>query len=337
MKTFLIYALVLLFTAPLARAEDVLEIPEQCGSRTELEREIDALQASNVARRALPRPDVQLRPDGDAYMLEIALPEGRRLLRDSDCRALFRAAIVIAALGLEGSAESVLRAADAARAEPARPEPGRGVSKPPDERSTQSVRATSDPAARTSGVRRATMRAMIRSTPSDDAPSARTRVMRVLLRADAAYGPTPGVSALVGAGLALEYARFSGRLLLGYQTPSTHRAGSEGVRVDALSAALSVELVLLSWLRAGVGADFFALRGRGLGGGATRTGWATEPTLHAGLSFRVLALGPVWLELCGRVLWAPEPVSFLFRGRSAVYRTPSFAGQGGIVASYQFL
>jgi hypothetical protein len=109
------------------------------------------------------------------------------------------------------------------------------------------------------------------------------------------------------------------------------------VRVQGLSASLTLELVALPWLRPGLGVDFHALHGRGRGGLSPRSDWATQSTLHAGLALRVLQRGPFWLELSARALWAPRPAKFTMTGRDPVYRTSPWGLAGGIGAGYEFL
>jgi hypothetical protein len=341
MKTFLSFVFALTFAASWVRAEDVLEIPETCGTQTELTREIAALRASSRSGLSTERPPVRLTHDGDGYVLSVALPDGRRLLRDPDCRALFRAAIVIAALGHESSVENVLGASEAGRASEESDQPTREVAK-----AAAAKPAPADPT-RASEARAA---ASVPVAPVQRERDARTRAleerrlyprelgMRALLRAELAYGVVPGLSGIFGAGIALEYGRFSARTVFAYQgPPRSHSSGDEGVRVEALTASLTLEIVALPWLRPGIGADFDALHGRGLGVSSPQSAWATQATLHAGVSLRMLKLGAFWLELAARGLWAPEPARFLMRGRSPVYTASPWGIQGGINASYQFL
>lgn len=97
-----------------ARADSELAIPESCGTREELARELDTLLPDQ------PHPDVRMQPDDEeGYLLEVDLPSGLRRLYDVDCRSLFRAAVVIA--GLEG----------------ARPAPAPPAAPPPPPRNTE--------------------------------------------------------------------------------------------------------------------------------------------------------------------------------------------------------
>jgi hypothetical protein len=338
MKTLLPLVFALTFAVPLARAEDVLEIPESCGSHSELTREIDALRASSRSPHGAERPAVQLVRDGTGYALTVELADGRRVLRDPDCRALFRAAIVIAALGHESSVENVL---DASEAQPAAPTPvapvpalvpvAQAARPPAREEAASSVQA--EEAAR---VSRAQRRARRRADELRLYP--RKLSARALLRAELAYGLLPELNGVFGLGIALEYGRFSARAEFAYQgPPSTQTDGEEGVSVDALSGSLTLELVALPWLRPGIGVDFAGLRGRGKGGRSPQTDWATQPLLHAGLSARFFQRAAFWLEFSARALWAPEPVSFLMSGRPPLYTVSAWGLSGGIAAGYQFL
>lgn len=338
MKTLLLFVLTLIWIAPRAGAQDALEIPDSCGSQSELTREVAALRASARSSLDSGRPAVRLTREGEAYLLTVELPDGRRSLRDPDCRALFRAAIVIAALGQESSVENVLEASARARDDRSA-SPAAAPVKPAAEPSKIVVaRATADeppratPPARTGAARRPWL-------GSDPAHYPRTLALRALLRAELGYGVLPELSGIFGAGVALEYARFAARATLAYQGPPRDARSEEGrgVSVQGLSASLTAELVALPWLRPGLGVDYHALHGRGLGGRSPRAAWATQVTLHAGFALRLLQRGPFWLELAGRALWAPKPAAFTMTPDTRVYRTSPWGLAGGISAGFQFL
>jgi hypothetical protein len=162
---------------------------------------------------------------------------------------------------------------------------------------------------------------------------------RALVRAELAYGALPELSALLGLGVALEYGHLAGRLAVAYQgPPRKHVSDGEGVKVDAVITALSLEWVALPWLRPALGIDFAALRGQGVGGRSPRSAWAFQPMPHAGITLRMLQRGPFWLELGARALWAAKPARFSMTGRALpVYAASPWAVQGGISAGYQFL
>jgi hypothetical protein len=331
MKTLLSFVFALTLAAPLARAEDVLEIPEPCGSASELAREINALRATSRSAAVGQRPDVHITQDASGYVLSVELPDGRRMLRDTDCRALFRAAIVIAALGHESSIENVLGAvAQDGAAEPA---PSQAPAAPPQLEPVQA--ATPRAVAQVRKPERRRPRAV---RGDDRLLYPRKLSARALVRAELSYGVVPPLSGLFGLGIALEYAHFAGRATFSYLgPPGSHEDGQEGVRVDALSGSLTLEYVVLPYLRPGLGADFYALHGRGSGGLAPTSAWATQGTLHAGLALRVLQRSAFWLEFSARALWAPKPASFLMQGRSPVYSTSPWGLSAGIHAGYQFL
>jgi hypothetical protein len=338
MKKLLLFAFTLLWIAPRARAQDTLEIPEGCGSQGELTREVAALRASARSNLESERPAVSLTRDGEDYLLTVELPDGRRSLRDPDCRALFRAAIVIAALGQESSVENVLEASTG-RAE----KQNEGRAAAPIKSAAEPAK-TAEPRATAAESSRETPRAPTRAARrpwlwSDPAHYPRELGLRALLRAELGYGVLPELSGIFGAGVALEYARFAARASLAYQGPprEASREEEQGVSVQGLSASLTAELVAQPWLRPGLGVDYHALRGRGLGGRSPRAAWATQVTLHAGFALRLLRRGPFWLELSARALWAPKPANFTMTPDTRVYRTSPWGLAGGISAGFEFL
>lgn len=317
-------ALLALCGAP-ARAADVLEIPSSCGSASELTREVDALRAS--AETPPPRPEVRLAPEGDEYVLQVALPDGVRTLRDHDCRALFRAAIVIAALGQERAADALLDARAEAPAATPTPNPAAGaLAAPPlvvpasSSAPPKSKPPTVAPAARRSAPK-----------PRPDAQA------HAFAQAELAYGVEPAFSAALSLGVSWRRGLWGFRAWYGYLTPRTHEQGDQGVRVQGLDAALSFELVPLEWLTLGLGADLFCLRGQGLDVSNPRVDWTVQPAPHLALRARVLQRGRIGLELTGRALWSPKPSSFALAGGDDLYTAAHFGFQLGLALRVQFL
>jgi hypothetical protein len=325
------------FCAPvLAHAADVLEIPESCGSASELTREVSLLRADSLRPDAA-RPEVQLRQQGDEFVLQVVLPQGTRTLRDTDCRALFRAAIVIAALGHESSAEGVLAQSSAeavleqssAEAVQRAPEPVPAASAP-------------SPAQVLAAPPRAPASALPERT-RDKPPPARRRTppgparAYVSLQAELAYGVVPALSAALSAGLSWQRGLWGTRLVLGYLTPRTAEDGDQGVRIQALNASLSAEVIPLSWLHVALGLDLFVLSGRGVGVRNSRTDWTAQPAPHLGLRALVWQRDWFGLSLTSRALWSPQPSRFGLSGGGTLYAAEHFAFQLGLAASLQFL
>jgi hypothetical protein len=327
LRVLALLALALGGAAAPCRARDVLEIPPSCGSESELVREIDALR-SDAPQSLAPRPEVQLTPEADAYVLRITLPDGARTLRDRDCRALFRAAIVIAALGHEP--EGALAAEhSAAPSQPAPPEvtaPMRPSAPPP-------------PVARAAAPASASTQARTPPRPvaARSARAAPPTHVDAFAQVEAAYGTVPAWSAALAAGASVRRGLWGGRIWFGYLTPRTHSHEQQSLRIQGLDLGLSLELAPLSRLAVGLGADLFFLRGQGLEVTNPSVDWTVQPALHLGLRVRVFSRARLGLELTGRALWSPQPSSFALSGGDTLYTSEAFAFQLGLAGSFQFL
>lgn len=311
--------LLFLVVSPHARADGELAIPESCGTRGELAREANAMRAPSSA----PLPPTRMRLDGQLYVLEVDLPEGRRTLRDSDCRALFRAAILISALG-EGALAEQPQPAES-------PRPALLTSTPPPPR-------VNDPSGR-----------RLREPDDDTAPApapaatreaARSSPLHVagLVRASGVYGVVPKLGAELGLGAELARGRFRARLGFSMLTPSTSaREQGIAVRVYGVGAHLAAGARVSAWLELALGADLEALHGRARGALRDRPGWTALPLLHAELSLRLLERGRVRLELPLAALFAPARSRFLIEGRGPVYTSERVGFRAGLRASLLFL
>ena len=298
-----------------AHAQDELTIPESCGSQRELEREVDALRRSDAHSVRVARPSIRLGAEGDGYRLDVRFADGeRRALRDTDCRALFRAAIVIAALGHAPPGETLTSETPHPATAPPLP------SKP--------SAAATEPARRT-------------QPPQGSEDSARTEVPvrsgSVLLSSELAYGVVPAWSAALSAGLALARGRWGARVTLGYQTPRTHRAATGGVRVQGVSAGLTLEARPVRWLWLGPGAELFLLYGRGVDFPKAHGDWASQPALHLAARAALFTRGAFTLMFSARGLWAPQPSSFSVVSGPTLYRARHFGFQAGLSFGFQIL
>src|SRR5262245_44392588 len=84
-----------LIAARLAQAAPTIVAPPECGSQAEFEGELSQ-RLGRGAPAVLPATVVHIDREADAYHLSMWVGREQRDLRDADCRALFRAAIVIA-------------------------------------------------------------------------------------------------------------------------------------------------------------------------------------------------------------------------------------------------
>jgi hypothetical protein len=98
-----------LYTSVLARpalAQSRFQVPEGCGTETEFRSEIERLTGGPVppdVPSSLHIEAVGGEPGAD-YELRLELARESRVLRDADCRVLFRSAVVIAAAAFRGDA-----------------------------------------------------------------------------------------------------------------------------------------------------------------------------------------------------------------------------------------
>lgn len=275
------------------------------------------------------RPAVRLRPEQGGYRLEVELPSGTRSLRDADCRALFRAAIVIAALG-EGA-----------------PAPTADIAPPPPSSEAGFAEQLSAPSPRRSADALRTSGDALEPVAAGDGRSslqtAEPNGTRSPMHSDAVaavafhFGLTPVASAYLAAGAQLGRDRFRVRLLLGYLTPSTsERRGETRVRVDGVGGSLAADFRPLAWLTLTAGADLTLLHGKGVGALVVRSDWTSVPGLHAGLSLRLFESARFRLELPVVALFALARSRFLVNGQGALHRTDALGFRAGIQGVAQF-
>jgi hypothetical protein len=266
------------------------------------------------------RPSVRMWPDDGGYRLEVDLPEGTRSLRDGDCRALFRAAIVIAALGEQAPAP-------APNALPAGTRLAERLSAPSPSASSEALRDRTNDASFAAA-----------NTPAAAPTRNRAPLEGETVAAAAVHvGLTPVASAWVAAGAELGRERWRVRLLLGYLTPSaSERRMGAAVRVDGVGASLAADYRALRWLTLTGGADLTLLHGKGLGALVARSDWTSVPGLHAGLSLQLFESARFRLELPVILLLSLARSRFLVSGRGPLHRTETFGFRGGIQGSVQF-
>jgi len=313
-KRWSLVALLLAIALPCS-GDDVIEIAPECGSRAELEQAVAELTGGHGGARGAhgEKLDVRIARDGEGYLLEVGLPnEGPRSLRDHDCKALFRAAVLIAAIGRDAAIGEVVRSEGEREAHA----------------ETRWAEELAKPAA---GARTST-----RTSPTSVAGSGE-RWGDIGVEAALVHGLVPGFTLGVGAAAGLGWGRLGGRLGVQYLVPRSHHDGDEGVRAGALGISGTFEVAALRWLRVGLGGDFYALHGRGLGLSTARSDWATLGALHAALAARLFERGRWRLGALARGLFAPQPASFVIHGRSPVYTTSSWGFQLGLGVGWRFL
>ena len=313
-----------LLRLPCAQADDELAIPERCGTRAELEREASAMRAPATG----PLPPTRMRLEGELYVLEVDLPEGRRSLRDSDCRALFRAAILVSALGEGALAQQPQKA--------------------PSESQRAALLTTAPPPPReqhaSAGRRREPGEVGEKVTPLLRPAEQRGGASQIpplqlagFLRASGVYGVVPRAGAELALGGELARGRFRARLGFSFLTPGTSaREQGIAVRVYGIGVHLTGGARVTSWLELALGADLVALHGRALGALRDHPGWTMRPQLHAELSLTLLERGRLRLDLPLAALFAPARSRFVVDGRGAVYTSESLGFRAGLRGSLLF-
>jgi hypothetical protein len=270
-------------------AESRFQAPQDCGSQAEFSRELERLLGGQ-ATHAEPLSVVIDGEGGADYRLRIVLREGTRELRHTDCRTLFRSAVVIAAASYERERRRHPPRSNATVASPTREARGR--------REPQAERSMSfEP--------------------------------RVAAGAGAALGPLPGVAPLFELSLGVVRNRVGFLVAVRYLSGTEERKPSgHGVLINALGARALVSFEPWHRLRTAAGATVYRLNGHGRGtvqplSDATYT---VEPVLE--ISAVLLRSEALELELGVGAHFAAVRPSFLIGGFGEVYEVPAFGGEG---------
>jgi hypothetical protein len=285
-----------------AMAQIRADVPPGCGSEAELQGELERL-LGDAAIRAQPL-SLQIRATEDAaaeYTLELTVQGERRTLRDRDCRALFKAALVVAASAVQPDPSAPARIPEA--------------------------RAASAPAER---ARTATRQANQHAAPAHWHAD-------VSLAAGATLGLLPSLAPRFELGAGLQRGRLGALIALHYTMPQQQRAAEgRGVRVWAAGGEFAAVFVPFAWLRLAAGLDVAWLNGTGLGSSATTSdsAWMIAPMFEVALA--PLHTGPLRLELAVDAKYAALRPSFEITGYGEVFRVPRAGGSALARAAWQF-
>jgi hypothetical protein len=270
-------------------AQSGFQVPPDCGSQAEFSRELERLLGGQ-AMHAEPLSLAIDGGDGPDYRLRIVLREGTRELRHTDCRTLFRSAVVIAAASYERERRRHPTPSNATVASPTRETPER--------REPQSERSVSfEP--------------------------------RVAAGVGASLGPLPGAAPLFELSLGVVRDRVGLLLAVRYLSGTEERkASGHGVMINALGARALVSFEPWHRLRAAAGAGVYRLNGHGRGtvqplSDATVT---VEPVLE--ISAVLLRGESLELELGVGAHFAAVRPRFLIGGFGEVYEVPAIGGEG---------
>jgi hypothetical protein len=292
-----------LWMAPSAAgAQARVDVPEDCGSEEELRSELRRLLGADAAPSAVPERLHIQRDDDGMYGLTLQLRGEQRALRDPDCRALFKTAVVMAAAVVDPRVRAELER-DPARNAAAPPAP-------PAERTAPAEAPADEPDA-----------------PDDDVAPAEHVPWRAgaWLGAGAAIALLPQLSPLLELSGTLARGRWGVALAGRYVSPSEERASDAyGVRIHGFGARLAAlyDPAPLLRFQAGVALDYLA--GRGLGSAVDDvSGSGTALALALEAAVVPLRLGQARLSLGVTGHYALVRPSFQITGHGEVYRTPS--------------
>lgn len=291
-------------------AQARVDVPEDCGSERELSSELVRLLGAERAAEALPER-LQIRRAGDgAHLLVLQLRGERRELRDPDCRALFKTAVVMAAAVVDPRVQT-----QPATAEPARPRSA--VAPPP---------RAAKPAAQPAPVDSDDAAAQDAQDGDAGGSTAETDPFRAgaWFGAGAAIALLPQLSPLLELSGTLASGGLGVALAGRYLSPADERAGDAyGVRIHGFGARLAAlyDPAPFARLQAGIALDYLA--GRGLGSAvqdAADSGTALAFALEAALI--PLRVGQARLSLGVAGHYALVRPSFEITGYGEVFRTP---------------
>lgn len=286
--------------APRALAQVSVDAPPGCGSEAELRGELSRLLGADAARAEPLLLQIRTPASEDAeYALELEVQGEHRTLRDRDCRALFKAALVMAASAVEPSRMQ--------------------ATKPDTERAPVHAPASTD-----------------EQRGSDATPEVAWHA-HVDAGAGVALGVLPAPAPRFELSGGIEHGAFGALLALHYLMPEEKRAGDgHGVRAWALGGRAAATFAPLSLLRLGAGVEIDRLRGTGLGSKSTGSDsvWLIAPLIEAALV--PLQHGPLRLELALDAHYALVRPGFEILGYGQVFHVPPFGGSAFARVGWQF-
>ena len=284
-----------------------MQVPEHCGTESEFRAELDRLAGARAAE-AMPSSVVISGPDGEgSYTLQMQLGGELRELRDTDCRTLFRSAVVVAAASVRPDVRASTEG-EPAPVEAQRPAP---------------------PAAPPVNQRPAPPAAPAVQRPPEEPEPPTAAHAFVGIGAGATVGLLPGLAFVAEGTGAVAMDKWGVLLAFQYLPGSEAKEPSGyGVDVQALGARAAVLFQPVEVLRIAAGLEAHRLEGTGLGAPDTFSDvvWSVAPAAElAGILLRVDQLG---IEVAAQGRWAVVRPRFEITGTGEVYRVPRFGGAG---------
>lgn len=296
------FSAVLLLSASAAATS--VQLPNECGSASEFEREVDARLPPNVPR---PAPEVWIEQRGREYHLRLQLEQESREFRHADCRELLRVAVVVTVAMSLSHAE---------------PQP------PP-------VPAPSGSASPASGERSQSLEVPAASPAlSEPGPP---WALGVSGASGLNFGMAPRpVLELELEGRALRGA-FGVALRARYRAPGADQDQNErGVRVSSWGAQAAFIARPHRMVEASIGVSAYRLAGAGLGAVSQRDDavWSAGPAL--GLTLIPLQRHGTWVGVGGELHLDLVQPEFQILNYTTVFRVPLFSGSAFLRVGHLF-
>jgi hypothetical protein len=293
----------LLSNGPYAEAGASIQLPPECGSPTEFTRELERLLGDQVAEGRPISLVIFPRDGAGAYTLRLQLRNETRELRDPDCRALFRSAVVISAAAVRPELRDVPETTVVERPPPATAAPSsKGL--PPDLKARPVLRA--EPATQTDGE---TWRPGIHAG------------------AGAMAGLLPGVAPMLELGGSAARGKW-GLFGAARYLPRARTTDDEGrgVAIWALGGQVALFLEPAEWIRLSAGLAVHWLEGEGVGVAQklTDSAWSLSSLIEA--TFIAWQARDLRVELGLQGHGSIVRARFEIGGLGEVYRVPPFSG-----------
>ncbi len=316
----------LLLDASAAEAGDSVKIPPDCGTEEEFSRELERLLGAQVAGAHPLSLVITPRDAAGAYTLRLQLRNETRELRDDDCRALFRSAVVIAAASVRPDLAEV---PPATIAEP--PPAPSGTAPAHDQVSGRRPSAgLPDKVAPPAQASRNPIRVDGGASGSD------TSEWRASLHGGAGVmvGLLPGLAPMLELGGTTTHGRWGVSGAVHYLPQTRSEKDERGVELWALGGPVAIVFEPREWLRFSAGIAVYWLEGAGFGAWQNLTdhAWCVAPMVEA--TFIALHTLDLRVELSLQGYRSIVRPRFEIGGFGEIYRVPPFAG--GVVARVAF-
>lgn len=306
-----------MFGASTAHASGQIEIPNGCGTVDEYQAGIHARLGAE-ASELLEALSVKIAPRGAEYELDVRLGTSRRQIVDQDCRALLRAAIVVAVALWESPKRPPKVGADPVSGQQESSEPPHEPSAPEGSDDTRPTLPNYSPAVLPPPLPAYVPEA---SAAGERNRSASRWSAAIEGRAGAVAGLVPSVGVMFELAPSLRYRSLEFGAAVNYVVPREQiDAAGYGVGVSAFGVAPGLTWYLHPRVGLHGGVAGYYLRGTGRGSERNQTDHAWTFGPQVGISARVLEYRQAWIALGGVALLELNRPRFEIRAYGEVFR-----------------